>query len=140
MKNPKGFTLVELLIAMALISAVSITLFYFALSSVRLISRAAALSRSDQTARFVAGRISYDIAQSGGALPGSGPAKLVLGGIYYEYRDNKVRREEGSDVYYLTTEGEIKGLKFSYPLTKLIKVEITPKLGGVYYFNVYARN
>jgi prepilin-type N-terminal cleavage/methylation domain-containing protein len=138
--SSKGFTLIELLIATAMISAISVSIFYFAFSSIRLMFRAIDLSNSDQAVRFVSGRISSDVMQSSGPGAGSGPDKLIIGNITYEFRDNKVRREERSDVYYLTTEGEIKGLKFSYPSSKLIKVEITPKYGGAYYLNVYARN
>jgi prepilin-type N-terminal cleavage/methylation domain-containing protein len=140
MKSSKAFTLIELLIATALISAISVSIFYFAFSSIRLMFRAIDLSGSGQAVRFTAGRISSDIMQSGGPGAGSGPDKLIIGDITYEFRENKVRREEGSDVYYLTTEGEIKGLKFSYPPSKLIRVEVTPKYGGAYYLNVYARN
>jgi prepilin-type N-terminal cleavage/methylation domain-containing protein len=139
-KRSKAFTLIEMLIATAMISVISITLFYFALSTTRLISRASDLAKSMQSVRFIACRISSDIMQSGGAGIGSNPSKLIIGNITYEFRDGKVRREEGSDVYYLTIEGEIKGLKFFYPSSKLIGVEITPKTGKAYYYNVCARN
>jgi prepilin-type N-terminal cleavage/methylation domain-containing protein len=140
MKRSKAFTLIELLIATALISAISVSIFYFAFSSIRLMFRTVDLTSSGQAVRFVAGRISSDIMQSSGPGAGSGLDKLVIGNITYEFLDNKVRREEGSDVYYLTTEGEVKGLKFSYPASKLVKIDITPKYGGEYYLDVYARN
>jgi len=140
MKGSKAFTLIELLVATAMISIICITLFYFALSTTRLISRSADHAKSMQSVRFIAGRISSDIMQSGGAGIGSNPSKLIIGNISYEFREGKIRREEGSEIYYLTIEGEIKGLKFSYPSLKLIGVEITPKTGKAYYYNVYARN
>jgi len=140
MKGSKAFTLIELLVATAMISIISITLFYFALSSTRLISRSADHAKSMQSVRFIAGRISSDIMQSGGAGTGSNPSKLIIGNISYEFRESKIRREEGSEVYYLTIEGEVKGLKFSYPSSKLIGVEIIPRTGKAYDFNVYARN
>ncbi len=140
MKRSKAFTLIELLIAIALASAVTVTLFYFAFSSTRSISCVIDASKSDQSARLVAGRISSDIIGSGGAIAGSGRSKLDLGGLSYEFRDGKVRREEGSDAYYLTVEGEIRGLKFSYPSSKLVRIEVTPKHGGSYNIDVYARN
>ena len=132
--------MIELMVAMAMISVVIATIFYFMLSSTKLVSRAIDFSKSDQTVRSVAARISSDIIQSGGAGVGSGPDKLILGNISYQFLNNKVRREEGNDVYYLTIEGEINGLKFSYPSSKLIKFEIIPNYGGVYYLNAYARN
>jgi len=138
--SSNGFTLIELLIATAMISAISISLFYFAFSSIRLMFRTIDLSNADQAVRFTADRISSDIRQSSGAGTGSGPYKLVIGSISYSFLDNKVRRQEVSDVYYLTTEGEIKNLRFSYPSSKIIKIDITPKYGGEYYLDVYARN
>ena len=140
MKSSKAFTLIEMLIAAAMISVICTTLFYFALSTTRLISRSSDIVKSMQSIRFIAGRISSDIMQSGGAGIGSSPSKLIIGNISYEFREGKVRREEGSEVYYLTIEGEIKGLKFSYTSSKLIGVEITPRTGKAYYYNVYARN
>ena len=140
MKRSEAFTLIELLITTAMISAISISIFYFAFSSIKVIFRATDQSKALQAVRFVAARISSDIMQSSGAGVGSDTDKLVIGNITYEFRESKVRREEGSDVYYMTTEGEIKGLKFSYPSSKLIKVEITPKTGGAYYINAYARD
>lgn len=121
-------------------SAVIVTVFYFTFSSIKAINRATGLSSSMQTVRFVAGRIAFDIEQSGGAGAGSDPGKLVLGAINYEYVSGKVRREEGSDVYNLTDDGEIRGLKFSYPSSKLIGIDIEPKTGGAYHLDVYARN
>ena len=140
MKRSNAFTLIELLIATAMISAITISIFYFAFSSIKVIFRATDQSKALQAVRFVASRISSDIMQSSGLSIGSGPDKLVIGNITYEFRESKVRREEGSDVYYMTTEGEIKGLKFSYPASKLVKVENTPKIGGAYYIDAYARN
>ena len=140
MKKSKAFTLIELLIATAMISVISIALFYFTLSTTRLISRSSDFARSMQSVRFIAGRISSDIMQSSGASAGSGQSRLILDDISYEFLNDKVRREEGSDVTYLTIKGEIKGLNFSYPSSKLIGVEITPKTGGAYHLTVFARN
>lgn len=140
MRRSKAFTLVELLVAMMLMSVVCVTLFYFVLSSIKLMNKSANIAASSQAVRFVAGRVSSDIIQSAGPSSGSIASRLVIGGIAYEYRDGKVRVEKGSDVYYLTNEGEIKGLKFSYPSSKLVKIEIIPKIGGVYRLNAYARN
>jgi len=139
-KRSKAFTLIELLIATAMISVISFALFYFMLSATRLIAGSTDFAKSMQSVRFIAGRISTDIMQSGGTGIDSSSSKLIIGNISYEFRDGKVRREEGSEVYYLTIEGEIKGLKFSYPSSKLIGVEITPRTGKAYYYNVYARN
>jgi prepilin-type N-terminal cleavage/methylation domain-containing protein len=140
MRGTKAFTLIELLIATSLITVVLMSVLYFSISSVRLIMRSAVNAKSSQVTRFVADRIYRDIIQSTGASAASSSGKLMIGRISYEFRDKKVRREEGNDIYYLTTEGEISGLKFSYPTPKLVRIEITPKIGDVLYINAYARN
>ena len=119
---------------------ISIAIFYFAFSSVRIMSRISDNLRSDQSLMSVAEKISLDIEQSAGALPGSDSGKLVIGNITYEFLNNKVRREEGSDVYYLTDDGDIKGLKFFYPSSKLITVDIIKKNGNAVNLNAFARN
>lgn len=140
MKHSSGFTLIELLITTAMISVISIAIFFFAFSSVRMISRTSDILRSDQSVRFVAAKISSDIEQSAGAGTGSDPGRLVIGNITYQFLNNKVRREEESDVYNLTDDGDIKGLKFFYPSSKLISIEITPKNGKAISLNAFARN
>lgn len=140
MKHPRGFTLIELLITTAMISVVSIAIFLFAFSSIKMISRTSDILRSDQSVRSVAAKISSDIEQSAGALSGSDPSTLVIGNITFQFMNYKVKREEGSDVYYLTDDGDIKGLKFSYPSSKLITIEITPKTGKAVSVNAFARN
>lgn len=140
MKKAKAFTLVELLISMSLISIVTVSIFYFSLSSLKLLGRLNDIASSSQVTRSIFSRISSDIIQSSGAVAGSTSSLLILGGISYEFRDNKVRRQDGSDVYYMTTEGEIRQLKFYYSSNKLINVEITGKNGAKYAINVYSRN
>jgi len=140
MKYSKGFTLIELLITTAMIAVISIAVLYFAFSSVKLISRTSDVLRSDQSVRFVAAKISSDIEQSAGAVAGSDSGTLIMGNITYQFLNNKVRREEGSDIYYLTDDGDIKGLNFSYQSSKLISIEITPKIGKAISLDAFARN
>lgn len=140
MKKAKAFTLTELLISMSLISIVTAAIFYFSLSSLRLLGRINDAAASLQVTRSLFSRISSDIIQNSGAGAGSTSSMLDLGGLYYEFKDGKVRRQEGSDVYYMTTEGEIRQLKFYYPSNKLIKVEITGKNGAKYVIDVHSRN
>jgi len=135
-----SFTLIELLVSISLISIVCITLFYFLYSSVGLMNRTLEVERSAQVVRSVAGRMSGDIVQSGGISPGSGSKRLVIGDISYEYVEGKIRRTQGADTYFMTTDGEIRSLEFYYPTNKQVKIAITPRAGGQYYLSVYARN
>jgi len=139
-KHASGFTLIELLTAISLFSILCVAIFFFALSSLKVMTRAADNAGSMQVVRFVAGRMAADIMQSSGAGNGSGPACLILGSVSYEFRDGKLRRQEGNDIYYLTTEGEIVGFKLSYTSTRLIRIDTMPKVGGTYSVSVYARN
>lgn len=136
----RAFTLIELLVAISLISAITVAMFYFSLSSIKLVNRALADAKSLQVTRFIMARISSDYASGSGAGSGSGPLRLVIGNISYEFRDNKLRRQEGSDSYYMTVEGEIKGLRFYYPSQKMVRIEIIPNTGGAFSESVYARN
>jgi prepilin-type N-terminal cleavage/methylation domain-containing protein len=139
-KKSYGFTLIELLIAVALISAVSIGIFYYMQISVRLISKTLDNAKSLQIVRFVTSKITNDIMQSSGAQTGSGPTKLVLSDIQYEYVDQKIKRTAGSDIYNMTVENEIGSFKFSYPSSRYIIIEIIPKNGEKYLISAYARN
>lgn len=140
MNRSKAFTLVELLISMVLISIVTAAVFYFSLSSLKLSGRINDTAASLQITRSIISRISSDIIQSSGAGAGSTSRLLILGDISYEFRDGKVRRQEGSDVYYMTTEGEIMQLQFYYSSNNLIKIEITGKNGAKYVMDVHSRN
>ena len=140
MCHSKGFTLIELLVTTAMVSVITIAALLFTFSSVKTFSRTSTILRSDSSVRFVAARIASDIEQSTGAGIGSGQNILVIGNITYQFLSGKVRRAEGSDVYYLTDDGDIMGLKFFYPAAKLIGIEITPKIGKEVSLNVCARN
>jgi prepilin-type N-terminal cleavage/methylation domain-containing protein len=136
----KAFTLIELLVSISLISMMCVALFYFMYSSIGLMSRSMNNERSLQLVRSVTSRISLDIKQSGGISNGSGPNKLIIGQICYEFKNGKIMRTEGNDSYYMTIEGEIKGLEFNYPSSKLVKMALTTATGGQYYLSVYSRN
>jgi hypothetical protein len=105
-----------------------------------MIKRTSDVLSSEQSVRFVFSKISADIEQSAGAGMGSSESKLIIGNITYQFLDNKVKREEGSDIYNITDDGDIRGLKFHYPSSKLIRIEITSKKGKAMSLNAFARN
>jgi hypothetical protein len=128
------------LIAAALALVIIAAIAHFSVVSVRLMTGATKTTARSQAVRFVVDRISSDIMASSGPTTGSCTAKLVLNNIAWQFRESKVRREEGSDAYYLTKEGEIADMKFFYPSDKLVRVELDQKSGVTYLINVYARN
>jgi len=139
MKRSRAFSLVELLVAVALACTISVSLFYFSNLSVKLISATYANAKHIQIVRYVSSRIFRDIAESNGAATGSSSSVLIINNISYELLDKKVRRKEDAYVSNLTDTGEIISMKFFYPSSKFIGIEIIPKIGEVYYFNAYAR-
>jgi hypothetical protein len=132
--------MIELLINIAMISKITVAVFFFDFSSIKMIKRTSDVLNSEQSVRFVLSKISSDIEQSAGAGTGSNENKLVIGNITYQFMDNKVKREEGSDVYNIIDNGEIKGLMFSYPSSKLIRIQIIQRNGKALNMNAFARN
>ncbi len=140
MRYSRAFTLIELLISIMLSLVIIGALFYFTIGSAKLMNRTSENSSSSQAVRFVADRIWSDFVQSSGVSSTSTSSKLVIGNITYQFMENKVRREENGSANYLTIENEVNGLSFTYPSAKMVRIEITPKIGEVYYLNAYARN
>jgi prepilin-type N-terminal cleavage/methylation domain-containing protein len=136
----KGFTLIELPIAIAISAMLMLAIFFFSNSSIKTLVRSAEAARSDKCVRFVAQRLCDDIIASRGAASASSSKKLIIDNIVYEFRSGMLSRTEGDDSYNLTVNGEIKDLQFLYPSSRLIKFKILPKQGKGYEMNVYARN
>jgi prepilin-type N-terminal cleavage/methylation domain-containing protein len=136
----KGFTLIELPVAIAISAMLLLAIFFFSGSSIKTLGRSAEAARSDKCVRFIAQRLCEDITESMGAAPTSSSKKLIIDNIAYEYKSGMLNRTEGNDSYNLTVNGEIKDLQFLYPSNRLIKVKIMPKYGKEYEMNIYARN
>lgn len=120
-----GFTLVELIVALTLMSALVSGLFYSfgqALRSWRRINDDAAHL---QIQSLVNERLCRDI-RSGAILASSNSAEVFLkiGAETVSYRliTSKVRRKSGSVSAYLTMDSEIKKLSFAYPSPGAVSV------------------
>lgn len=140
MNKQKGFTLVELLIALALTAVLMFALFSFVFSAIKTVNLISTQDKRDQAIRFVESRIFSDFAQSSGWLTGSTSSKLVLSTATYDFNSGKVRRQSGNDSYYLTTEGELNSLRFFYPSQKLVGIELAGSRGRAFTVEAYARN
>ena len=117
MKRSNGFTMIELLISTAMLMMISTSVFYLMMSYTKQITMSADKTKTIYAVRLITEKMSNDIIQSGGAAAGSGTGKLVIGDVNYELKDGRVRRQEGSEINYLNTEGEINFTAFlpSYP-------------------------
>ena len=123
----KGFTLVELVIALTLLTALFSGLFYSFGQGLRTWGKVVQQAERRQIESIVAERICRDI-RLGMILSGSTSAEIFLkvGSETFSYRliENKIRRKTGVSSVYFTSDGEIKKLEFSYPAPKLVRVEI----------------
>jgi type II secretory pathway component PulJ len=124
----RAFTLIEILIASSLgmiIAASAILIAFSFVKSYRVID--AEIDGID-SARMSITRIVSDIRGAGGIGSGSNDEALILdlGGkeIIYDLHDGKVRRSVDGTATYLTEEGRISKVGFSYPREKLARIEV----------------
>ncbi|MFA4844557.1 MAG: prepilin-type N-terminal cleavage/methylation domain-containing protein [Candidatus Margulisiibacteriota bacterium] len=124
----RGFTLVEAIIALSL-TALIFTVIFGALGtgvrSWRLVVRKNALAQIETN---LAERVTIDIRSASAVLCGSTSQEVFLQvgseNVNYRLVDGKVRRRAGSWSAYLTSEGEIGRLTFSYPEPGLIRIAL----------------
>jgi prepilin-type N-terminal cleavage/methylation domain-containing protein len=127
MARKGAFTLIELMIS-STIACLLMTIMLFSLfTMLRAKDTIGREIDSLDSARYTIYRISSDIRNSKGVGPGSTDDKLVLAydgkDIFYDLANGKVRRSVGASSSYLTEEGRITRLVFSYPSAKLIMIE-----------------
>lgn len=138
----KGFTLVELIVSISVLSVVLVCVLSFFFAGIGLFERTANDIKSIEASVFVADKMTDDILQCRGISSQSDNEKLYLlqkdESIIYQHKNDKVHRQEGSSISYLTVENEVKGLKFDYPPGG-VAVNITTTSGN-YIFSPYPRN
>jgi|GEM_PF-1537056 len=126
--NTSGFTLVELLITMAVLGMLFGAGFYFTSIFFRTESIVHKTLGANQCVRFVMGKIASEIREAKTLSPASSPSLLILDydgfTIRYDYANKKVRRRKGGGSSYLTETGDVSGLIFGYPSTKLVHIRI----------------
>jgi len=124
----KGFTLVELIISLVILSML-FGAAYFALGiQIRLWHKIVSAAEKQQAMNAVLTRIVNDVRAAGEILPSSDSQtlSLKLGGEAVEYAliDQKVRRKKNGTSSYLTDRGELAELSFSYPDIDRVEVEL----------------
>ena len=81
-----------------------------------------------QGGRIVLQRMTDEVRNAKRIDPSSNTSKLILNydgyNIAYDLKDGKVRREKGGGSSYLTEEGSVNSLNFSYPSQKLVEIKI----------------
>ena len=114
----RGFTLIELIIALALSAVIMVVTFPGFFQIVRSWERWSAATQKTELAMIVMTRIVNDLRQAD-QVEGSGcPDKiaLVIDGVAvsYDWHDGKVRRIKSGSSAYLTDTNQTDKLQFSY--------------------------
>ncbi len=124
----KGFTLIELVISLAIFSLLLVTVFSLFNAEVKIWKKIAAKCERTQIANFVLTRLRHDIRRAGQVLPASNPYLLSLkagpDSIEYSLAGEKVRRKQNGASAYLTFDKEISSLIFSYPSSREVEIEL----------------
>jgi len=124
----KGFTLIELLIASSLGVAVLSAALLSGMSLIRSYSAIERALEASSSARISLFRITTDARNALEIKTASGADKLILdmGGkeVSYDLNLEKVRRSVDGTASYLTEQGRVKSLKFSYLSPKLVRISI----------------
>lgn len=122
----KGFSLVELIIALGLFACLFGSLFYFTGQALRFWRQTADNCSHQQTEDFVLTQILSDVRQAEQVLPASNSTTLILScegeSIQYSLINRKVQRQKNGSIGYLTTENEINTLSFVYPSAKRVQI------------------
>ena len=133
MRNIKvlGFTLIELVVSLSLVSIIALPLAGLMYSSVRYEKRAFQKQENLINASSSIDLICGEIKESKGISSTSVSSRLVLifdsYSVSYDLAGEKVRRTKNSSVSYLNPDGTIDKLSFSYPGINSAITTIGPK-------------
>ena len=124
----RAFTLIEILIASSLGMIIASSAILLAFAFVKSYRSIDAEIDSVDSARISIGRIVSEVRGASGIGAGSNDEALILDlaskEVTYDLHDGKVRRTVDGTATYLTEEGRVSKLSFSYPKGKLARIEI----------------
>jgi len=128
--NKKGFTVIEMLIGICISGIILIPAFHILSSALLAIKIAARNSSNFQHAQSAITMIANDIRAADCINPASTEKTLVISSgpdiILYDLASGKIKRSVNSYGQYITPDGVIKDLKFSYPFDRAVQTEICP--------------
>lgn len=128
--DKKGFTIIELLIAMMISSLIMADAFFFVLTIMRTRERSLSLSNNFQEIMSSFSLMEREIRAAETISPSSTDKKLLLlfgsDTITYEFLSGKLKRSKNSSGQYITTDGTIDKTVFSYVSGSNVLIEMTP--------------
>jgi len=126
--NKKAFTIIELLIGICISGIILIPAFHILSSALLAIKIAARSSAGFQHAQWAMTTITSDIRAADCINPASTEKRLVISSgpdiILYEFTSGKIKRSVNSYGQYITPDGAIKELAFSYPFEGSVLTKI----------------
>jgi len=138
----KGFTLIELIVSIAVGTIIFAYVFNLFSTSIRAFDRASKTANNIEIAAYVIDTISKDIYQSQRTGYSSSDIRLSLmkdsDNIVYEYKEGKVSRKTGGSTSFLTMPGDVNDMRFMYP-SGAVRVQISTPFRE-YIFIVCMRN
>ena len=127
----KGFTLVELLVSISIMSLIIFISLAFTLNSIKLSRKIIKKAEKNQVIVLVAERIWQDVSSADSILPFSSTKELFVktasDEVAYSLVGGKVRRRLNGQTAYLTSEKEIGRLNFEYLGSNLVGVSLEGK-------------
>ena len=143
----RAFTLIEILIAATLSCVLLSVIFLSAMTLARSWKMVERNADSLESAMISLDRMIMDARNSNGFGPSSSGAVLVLDNsgstTSYDLNDGKVRRRVGGGSSYLTEEGRVTHLSFSYPSARLVVLTLVARQGrgeAVFSAEAFVRN
>lgn len=124
----KGFTLVELIISLTILSILFATMYFALGTQIRLWQGIVNAAEKQQIANAVLNRMVNDIRSAREILPASSSQVLSLriesSLIEYSLFNEKVRRKKNGYSSYLTDKKELQMLSFSYPGFNRVEIDL----------------
>lgn len=141
----KGFTLIELMIGVSLSLLITGTIVFSMVHMTALQKRIALSASSSGNALSALGSIGMDIKSASEISPYSDENRLILCQgpdiISYEFSSGKVKKTNNGYVQYISADGKIKSLRFSYSPSGIVSIFMCPeKTASIITSEAFPRN
>ena len=123
----KGFTLIELIVSLTLAAIMFLSGTFLLSSYLRSSKKIVSAANSIQLQQSILAQITKDVRSADSIAP-STPAQLIIKTgtsiISYDYANKKVRRRKDGSSAYLTEDGQVNTLSFSFPRSGFVIINL----------------